>query len=162
MNSMRATTKLTNRPGVTLIEAVIAVVVLAIAVPPTLSMLMDASAVRADAVAATRATSYAQAVMEQVLADACSSDASLGFDAFADGGAYAAGLTSRLAAVMAAYTPFGMTHEVVMSPLTAASGVSTGDPTLDVYRVVTVNVHFTDATGSSTLTIQHFLSELSL
>ncbi len=157
----RASAASDRRRGATLIEAIIAVVVLGIAVPPTLSMLMQASAVRADAVAATRATLYAQAVMEQVLADVCSPDDVLGFDAFADDVAYRSGLETRLAPVSEAYAHFGMSHDLSIGPLTDHAGVSTNDPSLDVYRRVVVSIRFTDATDVRTLTVEHVLTELS-
>src|SRR5262245_62627691 len=61
----------------TLIEAVVIVVILAIAVPVTLVTLDEANQRRADSVNATRATALATCVMEHMLADVASRNASL-------------------------------------------------------------------------------------
>ena len=122
---MKRRVDLIRARGVSLLEAVVAVLVLAISVPPTLSLLGEVAGHRADTVAVTRATFYAQGVMEQVLADACSTDDELGFDAFEDAASYVAGLKRRVERIAGSYDPFGMTHEVMIGGLEAVS-IGTG------------------------------------
>lgn len=135
-----------TRRGFTLIEAVIVIVALAIMVPPSIAWLNRAGHDRVDAVNATRATFLATSVLEQVLADAASTGAGLGFAAFADAPAYldtpATGLRDRLAPVTAPYAAMGMSYSVAIGPLVTQAGAVSGDAAQDVFRVVTVTVNF--------------------
>ncbi len=147
------------RRGVTLLEAVAAVLVLSISVPPTLALLTDAASTRADSIATTRATLYAQAVMEQVIADVCSPDETLGFEALADDDAYLAGLENRLVEVTEGYTPFRLAHAVVIGELADESGTPSGDAAADAYRRIRVEITFLTSGGMQTLVIEHLLTE---
>jgi len=151
-----------TRRGLSLLEAIAAVVVLSIAVPPTLSLLADATSQRGDSIATTRATLYAQAVMEQVIADASSSDASLGFAVLADQPAYMTSLDARITTITDGYSPFRMTHTVVIGELADESGSVTGNAAQDVYRRIRVEIEFLASTGMQTLVIEHLLTEVNL
>lgn len=72
---------MTRRPrqisGFTLLEVVAAIVVLAIVIPPTVTMLASAANARSDAVSLARGAALADAVLEHIIADVASDDASL-------------------------------------------------------------------------------------
>lgn len=140
-----------NRRGFTLIEAVIAIVVLAIAVPATTAMIRDATVARADSAQTARALWLGQAICEQILADAASADPSLGMEGFTDQHAYVGaaetGLRDRLETLLSDYEPFGMDFELSIGPLVAVSGTASGDPDRDVYRSIEVRVLWRSATG---------------
>lgn len=138
--------------GVTLVEAVLAVVVLALAVPPVLSMSVEANAARVNAALTTRASVLAQAVLEEVLADVVSDNASLGFDALADAGYADTVLPARLNAsdapgAIAASSGLAWTLEV--GDLVSATGEADSDAALNAYRLVTVRVSYRSAGGAS-------------
>ena len=139
--------------GFTLIEVVIVVIVLAIAVPPTLNLMQSAASGRADAINTTRATMLATAVMESVLADINSSTEGLGFDALADPSVYLnnpdTGLVSRIERQVSPYTDAGFTYAVEISELVGINAVVTGDEAQDIFRVVTVSVTFPSASSAS-------------
>lgn len=142
-----------RRRAFSLIEAVVVVIVLGLAVPPALSWLDSAVSARADAVNAARATVLATSVMESILADSASSAPGLGFAALADESAYvddpASGLRTRLAALAQHYEAFGLAYAVSIGPLAAFDGVATGDPSRDVFRMITVTVTFPSAAGGT-------------
>ncbi len=145
------TTKSPQR-GFTLIELVIAVLVLAIAVPPTLNLLDSAAAGRADAINTTRATALATTVLESVMADIASDNAALGFDALADSAAYlttpSTGLYDRLDAAIEPYTAMGLSYSVEIGDPVSSDATVSADPTENVFRIVTVRVSFPSATSS--------------
>jgi prepilin-type N-terminal cleavage/methylation domain-containing protein len=130
--------------GFTLVEALLVVIVLAIAVPASTVFLDQRAAQRSDAATAARATVYAQAIMEFVLADAASGHAALGYEAFADASTYlndpATGMRARFAHVAAPYEALGYTFDVAVGAEVSASGVATGDASKDLFREVTVTV----------------------
>lgn len=140
-----------RRRGFTLIEAVIAIVVLAIAVPATTAMIRDATVARADSAQTSRALWLGNAICEQILADAASSDPSLGMEAFADQNAYTAapetGLRDRLDTLLSDYVAFGIDFELSIGPLVTVSGSASGDPERDVYRSVEVRIRWHNASG---------------
>lgn len=154
-------TRTTRHRGLTLIEAVAAVALLAIAVPPSVAMLADAARVRAAGANAERAMWFAGAVLETVAADAASAHEDLGFDAFANTSTYlnhaSTGLHARLAATTAWAASAGMSHTVTVGSLVGPSGVATGDANADVFRIVTVEVTWTGARGVRTLTLSRMV-----
>jgi prepilin-type N-terminal cleavage/methylation domain-containing protein len=139
------------RRGFSLIECVVVIVALAIAVPPTLAWMDSSVASRADSINATRATMFCSAIMENVLADAASPTAGLGFIALADPDKYVetpgTGLRDRIGSVSKPYEALDFKWSLDVGELVNASGVSTGDATADIFRVVTVNVSFPSASG---------------
>lgn len=139
------------RSGFTLIEAVIAIVVLSLAVPATTAMIRDATVARSDGALTARALWLGSAVSEQILADAASDDPSLGMGAFGDSNAYLhapeTGLHDRLAGLREEYDRYGIEFDVTIGPLIAANGTPDADPDLNVYRQIEVRVIWSGATG---------------
>lgn len=140
-----------SRRAFTLIEAVLCVMVLAIAVPPTLDLIMSAAADRADAVNTTRAATLASLVLESVIADTASTDAALGFDALANSSAYldtpTTGLRARLAAMTTPYEAIGMSYDLDISSPVDAANITNADASLNLFRIVTVRVTYPSASG---------------
>ncbi len=141
------------RRAFTLIEVVIAVIVLAIAVPPTLNMMDSAASGRVDAINTTRATFLSTAVLESVMADMTSRDELLGFAALADEDAYlnteTTGLYARLVNVTRAYTDVGLSYTVSVGELVGSDGEVSEDEEDNVFRVVTVRVAYVSASSDS-------------
>lgn len=141
----------TSRRGFTLLEAVIVVVVLALAVPAGMRMLAEAGEVRRQGAQTTRATTLACAVLEQVTADVHSP--SIGFDALADDATYLStpttGLYDRLDAISSVYDDLGITYTVEIGDLSDRTGTVTGDADEDVFRFVTVRVTYDDPDGNA-------------
>lgn len=137
----------------TLIEVVIAVIVLALAVPPTLNLMDSAAAGRVDAINTTRATMLASSVIETILADISSNNATLGFEALADDNAYlntpSTGLTDRLSPVLSPYLDAGFSYSVVIGDLVSSDGSVSAESGENMFRVVTVNVSFISASSAS-------------
>jgi prepilin-type N-terminal cleavage/methylation domain-containing protein len=136
----------------TLIEVVIAVLVLAIAVPPTLNLMDSASAGRVDAINTTRATYLSTTVLETVMADMTSQQANLGFGALADSSAYlttpTTGLYDRIAAFTDIYTRVGLSYTVVIGGLVSSDGTVSANSSENVFRTVTVQVQINSASGN--------------
>ncbi len=156
---------LRNRRGFSLIEVVIAVVVLAIAVPPSLGLLESSAARRADAVNTTRATILASSVLEGILADIASSDGALGMAALADSGAYldtpTTGFYDRMDDSLGIYQKYGITYTVEIGSLVSADGTVAADENENVFRVVTVYVSYPSATDEGfTLPVSLMVTEL--
>lgn len=144
---------LQTRTAFTLIEVVIAVMVLAIAVPPTLSLLDSAGAGRADAINTNRASLLATSVLETIIADINSNTAGLGFDALGDSNAYLnapdTGLYARLETIVSPYSDAGLGYAVEVGTLVAADGSVSEDANENIFRIVTVRVSFTSASTAS-------------
>lgn len=140
-----------GRPAFSLIEVVIAVIVLAIAVPPTLNLMDSAAAGRADAINTTRATILATCVLETVTADINSDAAGLGFDALADDDAYlntpTTGLIDRLDPIVEPYTSVGFSYTVTIGPLVSSDGTVSATAGENIFRVITVSVGYASATS---------------
>lgn len=139
--------------GFTLIEAVVAMVVLALAVPVGLSMMRDAAVARMSNARTSQAFWLASAVTEQVMADLDSSDAGLGFDALADASGYVNdapdALRTRLSSVVADAEALGFSWDVTAGALVDATGATSGNADEDIYRVVTITVTWTNAMGQA-------------
>jgi len=133
----------------TLIEVVIAVLVLSIAVPPTLNLMDTASSGRVDSINTTRATFLSTIVLETVLADMTSDDPSLGFAALSDSAIYLSapttGLYNRLSTIIQPYTTVGLSYTVVIGPLVSFEGTVSINPSDNIFRTVTVNVTYSSA-----------------
>jgi len=151
--------------GFTLIELVIAVLVLAIAVPPTLSLLNSAADGRVDAINTTRATFLATSVAESIMADMSSEAEGLGFQALENSDAYlndpSTGLRTRLQPHIAQYTSFGFTYTVEIGELVSSDGVASGQPTENVFRVITLTVRYPSTRGAEhAMPVSFMVSEL--
>lgn len=136
-----------------LIEVVIAVMVLAIAVPPTLNLLDSAGAGRADAINTTRSAMLATSVLETITADINSDSPGLGFEALADANAYlstpSTGLYARLSALLEPYTNAGLSYSVDIGPLVASDGQVSSNADDNIFRTITVRVRFPSASTAS-------------
>jgi len=129
------------RRAVSMIEAVVVVLVLALSVPPTLGWLMDNSARRTDTVQATRAAVLATLVLEQIIADSTGVDAGASLTYVSDP---KTGLAARLAAATAPYTNAGLSWAASMS---SPVDDSLSPTTSGGFRVVTIKVTWTDTAG---------------
>ena len=142
-----------NTRAFSLIEVVIAVLVLAIAVPPTLNLLEDAGAGRVDSINTTRATMLAMSVIEMITADIDSSAEGLGFDALADEALYFetpnTGFHDRIESLIEPYLDVGLSYSVDIGALVSADGSVSEDVDENVFRVITVRVTFPSANTSS-------------
>jgi prepilin-type N-terminal cleavage/methylation domain-containing protein len=145
--------KVLRQTGFSLIEVVVAVMVLAVAVPPTLNLLDAAGMGRADAINTTRATLLATSVLETVTADINSDAEGLGFEALADPSLYldapSIGLYARLSTLVDSYTNAGLSYSVEIGSLVSADGTVSVEPGDNIYRIVTVRVRFTTATTAA-------------
>jgi len=140
-----------SRRGFTLIEAIIAIVVLSLAVPATMAMIHDATVARTDSVLTTRAAWLAGTISEQILADATSTHADLGMGAFEDPSNYlhdpGTGLFARLSGAIELYESYGMSCEVDIGPAVSATFTPSGDAARNIYRQITVTVRWGRASG---------------
>ena len=97
------------------------VVVLALAVPPTLSWMAQSADERADQVNSIRAITLAQGVLENIMADSMSASAGLGFSAFANSATYVdtptTGLRARLSSVSSPYESLGFSYSITIGAL---------------------------------------------
>jgi type II secretory pathway pseudopilin PulG len=126
--------------GFTLIEAVLIVLMIALAVPPAVRMMTEASAERADRVLLAAAMSYAQGIADQVMADVSGG----GLAVLDDAGAYLAspgtGLWDRLSWISEPYEARHLTESVDVSEAVGWRGAVAADESENLYRVVTVRV----------------------
>ncbi len=154
-----------GRRGFSLIEVVIAVIVLAIAVPPVLGLLDNSAANRADAVNTTRATILASAVLEGIFADVASTDENLGMAALNDANVYlntpTTGFISRMSIATSIYGKYGFSYTVEISGLVSADGTVSAQADENVFRVVTVRVVYPSAVGADmSLPVSLMVTEL--
>jgi hypothetical protein len=150
---------------VSLIEAMVVVVVLAVAVPSAMLLVNDSVSARADAVSVMRATTLATGVLEHVIADVYGGDAALGFDALADADTYlnmpTTGLRDRIASMTTMYEDMGLSYAVTIGPLVDSTGAESGNSAQDVFRVVTVTVTLPSShTGSVQMNIGTMVTSL--
>ncbi|NUQ52877.1 MAG: hypothetical protein HUU19_09300 [Phycisphaerales bacterium] len=155
-----------RRRASTLLECIVVVVVLALAVPPTLSWMAQSSDERTDQVNSIRAVTLAQGVIENIMADCMSTSAGLGFSALADPATYldapTTGLRARLAGVFSPYEAIGFSYSVTIGALVDSTGVVNADTTLNLFRVATVTVSFPLADGTTAdMDIETVLADLS-
>jgi len=151
------------RRGFSLLEAVVVVLVLSISIPTTIVWTDAAVSRRADAVAAIRATAYASAVMETILADVSSASAGLGYASLSTPTAYIdgpSGLRARTAAFGTLYEDQGMRYAVAIGNPVSASGLATGSPSVDLFRGIDVTVSFPLADGgAASLTLSGMVTQ---
>lgn len=144
-------------------EAIAAIVVLGILVPPSVSMLRTAAVARTGNIDVIRASWLANAVTEQVIADVSSSSAGLGMAGLADANAYVetatTGLRDRLEDVTAGY-PDTFSWDLSIGELVSADTTATGNADLDIYRYVQVEVTWTTPRGNKTLSAGVLVTDL--
>lgn len=144
---MRRLCRTSRRRGFTLIEAVIIVLMLAIAVPTSTRMIIDASAERADRVLLAAGTTYASAVLEQIIADVSAG----GLDVLADDALYldtpGTGLWARCAWISAPYEARGIEAEITISGLMSRTGEVSLTAEENRFRLIEVSVSVPTSTG---------------
>jgi hypothetical protein len=137
--------------AISLLETVVCVLVLAVAVPPTLELLQSAGAERADSVNTTRAVLLATLVAETVIADASSPAEGLGPGAFGNAVSYldapGSGLRDRLASAAEPYVRVGMSWDVSVGPAIGPEGRPDPDPARNIFRAVEVRVDYPGSDG---------------
>ncbi|MCC5823461.1 MAG: hypothetical protein LAT64_05805 [Phycisphaerales bacterium] len=140
-----------RRRGLSLIEAVVCVLLLALTVPPIVQSLQSMGDHRADTVTTMRAVLLAGLILETLIADTASRDPSLGFDALANPTTYlddpARGLRVRLAELTEPYERAGLAYTVEIGPLVNATGSASAEAEENIFRTVTVRVHFNAGLG---------------
>jgi type II secretory pathway pseudopilin PulG len=149
----------------TLIEGVVAIVVLAIAVPVGVMMMADATSARVAAAQRTRAALLASLVIDQLNADIAGATRGLGLAALDTPTTYLeennTGLRDRIAQLSEPYEDAGLTWTLEIADFTDAEGRRSGDPDADLYRVVTVIVRWPDPrTGDAELRVPVMLAEI--
>lgn len=144
---MKRRSRPTRHRGFTLIEAVIIVVMLAIVVPTSTRMLMDASTERADRVLLQAGVTYASSLLEQIVADVSAG----GLDVLADQEAYLeapdTGLWARCSWISAPYKARGIQAQVSISDLVSRTGEVSLEPDENRFRLVEVSVGVPTASG---------------
>jgi prepilin-type N-terminal cleavage/methylation domain-containing protein len=147
--------------GFTLIEAIAAMVILAIATPTSLVMLSDAARARASSAQITRAMWLADGVIETADADSVSEVSGIKYKDMNEP-AYMPSLRARVDAAFGTfYAQYGLSYSVVIEPVdvTAQGGgyvavvnLAQTDPK---YKQITVDVSWTDSYGQArTLTVR--------
>lgn len=140
-----------RRRGITLIEAVVCVLLLAVAVPPAVEAFRSAGDHRHDSVSTTRAVMLATTVLETVIADNASTHEELGFAAFEDPESYlndpVTGLYARLVGHTEPHTRAGLSYTVEIGPPVSSDAQPSEDAHENVLRTVTVRVALPTAAG---------------
>ena len=128
------------RRGFSLIEAVLIVLMISIAVPPSIGMMTEASATRSDRVLLSTAMSYAQGLADQVMADVSAG----GLDILADQNLYldapGTGFWARMSWVAAPYQTRNLTAAITISERVSWQGTVSVDPGENLFRKVTVTI----------------------
>lgn len=129
----------------------IVVIALAVAVPASMAMIRSAIRTRTTSGNTVKALALAAGVLEHTMADIASPAPDLGFAALADVAAYTddplIGLYARLGAFTSPYAQAGFEYRLDIGELSDATGTATGEPELDIYRLVTVTVDYPDGFG---------------
>lgn len=126
------------RRAFTLTEAIVIVVVLAIAVPPTISTLRDASLAGVNHRRTVEAETFARAILETILADVYADTSSINFDDIASA-SYESDLSARLEGLDQFYAARGFAFDLTVSARVGHDGQPAA-PGSDLYRYVTVSV----------------------
>lgn len=140
------------RKGFSLLECVFVVVILSLTVPVSVMFLDQRTSERQDTLQYARASTLAQSVLENVLADVSSKDSSLGYTALASStylDAPTTGLYARLNSIITLYSDMGITLDVKISPESTSTGVVSGTPANNVFRTVKVTATFTNSMSES-------------
>jgi len=147
---MTTTRQPTSCRGFSIIELIAVIIVLAIMVPTTLSMVADASRARHSTARATTATTFAASIAEHIIADTHTDDPDIGFHALEDPSTYLTapetGLNHRLAWLIEHHATLGYALNIDIGPLISADD-TTSDPTRDIYRRIAINITWSDPTS---------------
>ena len=113
---------------------------ISIAVPPSIAMMTEASKNQADRVLLAIAMSYAQALTDQVAADVSVN----GLDILADENLYlnaeGTGFWARMAWVSGPYENRNLTASIEISEIVDYQGLVSADPASNLFRVVSVTI----------------------
>lgn len=123
-----------HNSGFTLIEAMIAIVIMAIAMPPILWALRDAHVQRVDPISSSRARWLACEKLEDILADR---------DSTSRGYAYLTNANYAAEAPVSGFTGFSRSVQVAVSGANLVAGSGTG------FKTVAVTVTYTNGKGAS-------------
>lgn len=136
--------------GVTLVEVLALLIIVAIAVPPLAALSASSSRALAQERRYFHSAWLATAVLEQISADGLSGQPGMTLEAMGDA-AYlttpGTGLRDRLVGVASAYENEGMTYEVTFGPLRDASGAAVAAESRAATRVVTVEIVYMSHDG---------------
>jgi len=146
----RQTRRLDHRRGVTLVEIMALLIVVAVAVPPIAALSASSSRALVEERRSFHTAWLATAVLEQIIADASSGEEPMSLDAMGDQ-AYlddgATGLRARLASITDSYENDGMTYEVTFGLVRDAEGNAIDADDRAATRVVTVEILYTNELG---------------
>ncbi len=135
------------RSGFSLIEAVLIILMISVAIPPSIAMMTEASANQADRVLLATAMSYAQGISDQIMADVSAN----GLDILADANLYldagGTGLWARMGWVTEPYESRDLTSTVSISELVDYQGNVSADPAENLFRIVTVTIGIPTSDG---------------
>lgn len=136
--------------GVTLVEVMALLIVVAIAVPPLAALSAQSSRALAEERRYFHSAWLATAVLEQIRADALSEDAAMSLEAMSDAAylsAPATGLRDRLSETVSAYEDEGLSYEVTFDDVRDATGAAIGAGERSATRLVTVEVLYASQDG---------------
>lgn len=136
-----------SRRGFSLVEAVIIIVMMTIAIPPSIRMMTEASSHRADRVLLSVGTTCAQALSDQIMADVSAGGLGVLADSVTYLDAPATGLWDRVSWVFEPYEDRSLTAEVTISSLVSWQGVVSEDSEENLFRIVTIVVGVPMADG---------------
>jgi type II secretory pathway pseudopilin PulG len=135
------------RRGFSLIEAVLIVLMISIALPPSIAMMTEASASQADRVLLATAMSYAQGLTDQITADVSVN----GLDILTDENLYldapGTGFWARVSWVSSPYESRNLAASIAISELVDYQGVVSAIPGENLFRIVTVTIDVPTADG---------------
>ena len=149
---MRRTKPTGRARGFTLIEAIIAIVILATAVPINVIVLRDNLVVRGESIRAHQSYWLAVSITEQILADRAHGHPLLAGDPAETFGDYlddpADGLLARQAEHIALAAELGISLDITLGPLRSLDDSTTGDASLDIYWTIEIGVSWPRADGT--------------
>lgn len=147
--------------GFTLIEGVVAIVVLSVAVPVSLVMMSDASSARGASLQRERAVLLIRLLRNEVVADVASPGDGLGIAIFDDVDGYETSLRARIADRVTPYEDLGFSWALDTGSLVGPRAVLSGTPEENIYRPVTITVGWSDVrSGAEALDVTLYLTEV--
>ncbi|GAB4548457.1 MAG: hypothetical protein Tsb0013_09050 [Phycisphaerales bacterium] len=147
--------------GFTLIEGVVAMVILSIAVPVSVVMTADAARTRAAALQRERAVMLADVVRTEIVADMASPSHGGGVTLLADIASYQDILRTRIADMTAPYETTGCAWTIDVGNAVGPLGVGSFVAEENIYFPVTITVSWSDAReGPRSVDVTVFVSEI--
>ena len=150
-----------SRAGFTLIEGVVAMVILSMAVPVSVVMMSDASSAAAASLQRERAVALLAVIRTEIVADVAAPSEGLGVILLDDPEEYDDVLRPRIAQITQPYEDLGLTWALDIGERVGPNGVHAIDPLRNIYYPVTLTVSWTDARqGSTNLDLTIYLAEI--